>query len=189
LNKHGLSVSQFPSHVEGKDALTTFLLHSSGQFIEHSMLLHLPKDDPQGQGSALTYARRYSYMAALGLVADDDDDGNRATEAGRRVAMQKEHIDEVRQTVQEAKPQEKKIVGNKIDVTSDQRWAKIEEAAKADPSNTFLTDLVKKGKEYGTLSEKQLGSGFNAATKVLQSPAAKTTQRVADAFGASSDPF
>jgi hypothetical protein len=80
LTKYGLSISQFIGQAEdGTDALTTYLLHSSGQFIAHTMKLHLIKDDPQAQGSAVTYARRYSYMAALGLVADVDDDGNAAS--------------------------------------------------------------------------------------------------------------
>jgi hypothetical protein len=85
LAKHGLAVTQSISFepVYGTDklfdTLTTTLLHKSGQFIENSMILHLPKQDPQGQGSAVTYARRYAYMSILGLVADDDDDGNAAS--------------------------------------------------------------------------------------------------------------
>lgn len=43
------------------------------------MPLVLQKQDPQGQGSGITYARRYAAMAILGLVADEDDDGNAAT--------------------------------------------------------------------------------------------------------------
>lgn len=80
LAKHGLAVSQFidGEHLEG-DALVTYLIHKSGQYISHVMKLHLTKDDAQGQGSATTYARRYSYMSVLGLVADDDDDGNAAS--------------------------------------------------------------------------------------------------------------
>ena len=79
LGKHGLSVMQFPGHEAGVDTLTTILMHESGQHIGDTMLLKLPKNDAQGQGSAMTYARRYSYMAALGLVADEDDDGNAAS--------------------------------------------------------------------------------------------------------------
>lgn len=83
LAKHKLAVSQFISHRfhDGKsiDTLTTYLLHESGQYMSDVMQLHLTKDDAQGQGSAITYGRRYSYMAALGLVADDDDDGNKAS--------------------------------------------------------------------------------------------------------------
>jgi ERF superfamily len=79
ITKHGLAVTQWPSNNDKGDTLVTMLLHSSGQFIKSEMLLHLMKDDAQGQGSALTYARRYSYMASLGLVADADDDGNAAS--------------------------------------------------------------------------------------------------------------
>jgi hypothetical protein len=82
LSKHGLSVAQFISVTEGgKDTLTTFLLHESGQFISSSMRLYLKKDDSQAQGSAVTYARRYSYCAALGLVVDEDDDGKKASQS------------------------------------------------------------------------------------------------------------
>jgi ERF superfamily len=80
LSKHGLVVTQFVDMDEsGNDLLTTYLTHTSGQFISHSARLHLVKSDPQAHGSAITYMRRYSYMAALGLVADEDDDGNSAS--------------------------------------------------------------------------------------------------------------
>jgi len=84
LAKHGLAVTQsisFDVSGDGSlvDTLTTTLLHKSGQYVENQMILHLPKQDPQGQGSAVTYARRYAYMSILGLVADDDDDGNAAS--------------------------------------------------------------------------------------------------------------
>jgi len=86
LAKHGLAVSQF---ISSFDTLTTYLLHESGQFIAHEMKLHLVPDKndvitPQAQGAAVTYARRYSYMAALGVVADDDDDGNSASQSSPR---------------------------------------------------------------------------------------------------------
>lgn len=56
----------------------TVLLHESGEMIRCGKL-HVPaaKQDPQGYGSALTYARRYSLMAACG-IAPEDDDGNAA---------------------------------------------------------------------------------------------------------------
>ena len=79
LTRHGLSVSQHLGADDTGDTLTTWLLHSSGQFIASTARLHLAKDDAQSQGSATTYLRRYSYMAVLGLVADVDDDGNAAT--------------------------------------------------------------------------------------------------------------
>jgi ERF superfamily protein len=76
LKEAELAVAQFPTHVDGEPALRSMLVHSSGQYIEDTMLLVMVKKDPQGQGSAMTYARRYAYMAILGLVADEDDDGN-----------------------------------------------------------------------------------------------------------------
>ena len=79
LAKNGLSVTQPPEFVDGQEVLTTRLLHSSGEWMESSMLLHLAKVDAQGQGSAITYARRYAECGVLGIVADEDDDGKTAT--------------------------------------------------------------------------------------------------------------
>jgi len=89
LTKHGLAVSQF---ISNDDTLTTYLLHTSGQFIAHTMSLHLVKDDPQAQGSAVTYARRYAYLSACGLVADEDDDANATRgKAVSRPAISSDH--------------------------------------------------------------------------------------------------
>ena len=81
LAKHGLAVSQFPTQINGEPALITYLLHASGQVLADTMKLCAAKSDPQGQGAAITYARRFAYMAVLGLVADVDDDGNTAQRA------------------------------------------------------------------------------------------------------------
>lgn len=87
LTVTGLAVSQFPTITpNGEPGLTTILLHKSGQYIESTMpLLAAPNKGgevtPQEQGSAITYARRYAFMAVLGLVADEDDDGNAASKS------------------------------------------------------------------------------------------------------------
>lgn len=61
-------------------ALTTRLIHlPSNEYIEDTMLLSAVKTDPQAQGSAVTYARRYAVVTLLDLVADEDDDGNAAS--------------------------------------------------------------------------------------------------------------
>ena len=84
LAKHGLAISQHITYDDaGNDCLMTYLLHKSGQYLAYSMKLHIVKGDPQSQLSAVTYARRGSYMACLGLVADVDDDGNLATQAAK----------------------------------------------------------------------------------------------------------
>jgi hypothetical protein len=87
LNKHGLVWSTLPGRDEhGDPALTYRLSHAAtGEALEGTMPLLLSKQDAQGQGSAITYARRYSLCAVLNLVADDDDDGARAA-AGRQAS-------------------------------------------------------------------------------------------------------
>ena len=80
LTKHGLSVVQFPTNIDGQPALRTMVMHTSGEYLEDTMPLMMSKQDPQGQGSAITYARRYSYAAALQIVIDEDDDGNKASQ-------------------------------------------------------------------------------------------------------------
>jgi hypothetical protein len=85
LAKHKLAISQFLSNIEGQSAMRTILLHESGQYIEDIQPLLLVKQDPQSQGSATTYARRYGVMSVLGVVADEDDDGNRASKATQKV--------------------------------------------------------------------------------------------------------
>lgn len=74
LADNELSVIQSPTTMQAEPALTTVLAHSSGQWVEDTMPLKITQDTPQGQGSAITYARRYAISAMLGLVADDDND-------------------------------------------------------------------------------------------------------------------
>lgn len=83
LTKHGLGVVQEPGFkVLGDkvyDTLATTVIHTSGESRTSTMVLKPVKSDPQAQGSAITYAKRYAFMAVLGLVADADDDGNAAS--------------------------------------------------------------------------------------------------------------
>jgi ERF superfamily len=80
LSKHGLVWLCRPVEGEKGPMLYYELAHvGSGQRINGSMPLLLKVNDPQGQGSALTYARRYSMMTVLGLVANEDDDGQRGS--------------------------------------------------------------------------------------------------------------
>lgn len=77
LTKHGLSVSQI---AEGEGSVTTILLHTSGEWIKGTLSLKPTKSDPQGMGSAITYARRYALASICGLATEDeDDDGNAAS--------------------------------------------------------------------------------------------------------------
>lgn len=79
LEANGLAVIQGLGTVEdGKMHMDTMILHSSGQWLESHSSIPLPKNDPQGYGSATTYLRRYALAAMLGVVQEDDD-GNAAS--------------------------------------------------------------------------------------------------------------
>jgi hypothetical protein len=74
LQAAGLSFTQAPGALlDGAVEITTQMMHVSGQWLRSTLHVPLPKRDPQGVGSALTYGCRYSLMAMLGLPPVDDD--------------------------------------------------------------------------------------------------------------------
>ena len=75
--KYDLTVIQLPHSDDNGVGVCTRLIHSSGEWLEHSYTLPLSKPDPQAAGSAITYAKRYA-LKALGLMPDLDDDGEAA---------------------------------------------------------------------------------------------------------------
>ncbi len=82
IHKHNFVWVTLPSTTEaGKPSLKYKLIHISGEKIEGEMELQLAKADPQGQGSAISYARRYAITSVLGIVSDADDDGEAARKA------------------------------------------------------------------------------------------------------------
>lgn len=79
LNKHGIVVLQPMVNMEGKNYIKTVLLHESGESLEsYTEILNIRPNDPQGQGSGISYARRYGLQSFV-CVGADDDDGNAAT--------------------------------------------------------------------------------------------------------------
>lgn len=79
LLNNGIAVYQETSEDATGVTVETVFMHESGESMRCGKL-HVPaaKQDPQGYGSALTYARRYSVMTACG-IAQEDDDGNAAS--------------------------------------------------------------------------------------------------------------
>jgi ERF superfamily len=70
LTKHGLAVTQAAT-VEGVHAV---VMHETGEWLSFPPLqVSTQQNTPQGQGSALTYARRYQMLALLGIATEDDD--------------------------------------------------------------------------------------------------------------------
>ena len=80
LSSHGLSVVQTTRYHPNGICVVTTLGHESGEFLEGELVMVPTKNDPQGIGSCITYARRYALAAIVG-VAQVDDDGNAASEA------------------------------------------------------------------------------------------------------------
>lgn len=82
LAKNEIAVVQSPANGEGGEVtITTMLVHSSGEWMRGELTLKPSAPTPQGAGSAITYARRYSLAAMVGVAPDDDDDGNAASGA------------------------------------------------------------------------------------------------------------
>lgn len=97
LPENGLSVTQIMTPMDGKDYLITMLMHNSGQWIKSIHPLMIEKMTSQGVGSSISYARRYSLAAIVG-VYQEDDDGNAATFISRKqvaelVSLLKGHAD------------------------------------------------------------------------------------------------
>lgn len=87
LIENGIWLCQHPVPVEQPNSigLVTKLTHAeSGQWQSSLAVVPLPKADPQGMGSAMTYARRYALTAMLGMVTEDDDGEGART--GRKTA-------------------------------------------------------------------------------------------------------
>jgi len=104
---NGLVVIQSTDVGDHGPVLVSTLMHTSGEWISGSYPLKPVKDDPQGMGSAMTYARRYALMAMVGLAAEDDD-GNAAS---RKVAKVASATGEVVTKIPKWSPEQLKEVG------------------------------------------------------------------------------
>lgn len=144
LTKNGLSVVQTTDSTLEGEFLETLLMHSSGQWVGGRIAIKPVKNDPQGVGSAMTYARRYALMAIVG-IASEDDDGNEAS--GK---------------TEETKPESKVVPMKKV--------AEKKEPAKKEPAKKEVYAVTEddlrgvnqigrnsKGKKWSELSEDVLG--------------------------------
>ena len=97
LNTNGIALIQKQHPNENGVSVETVFVHESGEMLSAG-ILNVPaaKHDPQGYGSALTYARRYSLMAACG-IAPEDDDANAASKPRQPAMVQPiDPADEIR---------------------------------------------------------------------------------------------
>ena len=89
LNSNGIAVFQPTVDDEGGRYVQTILAHESGETLECRVPLIISKNDMQGYGSAVTYARRYGLMSMAG-IAPEDDDGNAAAKAAPMIEQRQE---------------------------------------------------------------------------------------------------
>lgn len=94
LNVNGIALIQRTHECTDGVIVETVFVHESGEMLDCGKL-HVPaaKHDAQGYGSALTYSRRYSLMAACG-IAPEDDDGNAATRSAPAKSLKHTPTDE-----------------------------------------------------------------------------------------------
>jgi hypothetical protein len=80
LSKNGIALTQWPlATADSRLHIITRIAHK-GEWMQARFCLPVDKANAHGFGSAITYAKRFTLSAALGVVADDDDDGNKASE-------------------------------------------------------------------------------------------------------------
>jgi hypothetical protein len=101
LPKHGLSFTQLVGQTNTSETVetinvTTILLHSSGQFISSEGSIRIPEmrgvNDTQKAGAALSYLRRYSLQAILGMASEDNDASSATGDDKRSFAEKKSAV-------------------------------------------------------------------------------------------------
>jgi hypothetical protein len=88
LSENELTLFQFPLISNGRAGVTTLLAHSSDEWVSCDLLLKMVRDDPQGSGATITFARRYAREAILDMSGEVDDDGNLASGKQEKVIPQ-----------------------------------------------------------------------------------------------------
>ena len=73
LTNNNLCVMQRMTVEDGTSYLCSILGHTSGQYVESKMKISPAKNDVQSMGSYITYIKRYSYAALVGVATEDDD--------------------------------------------------------------------------------------------------------------------
>lgn len=135
LPKHGLAVSQMVLPHDSKARVRTLLMHKSGQWIASECLMPIDgRGGPQGMGSAITYARRYSLSAIVGVVSEDDDDAEAAQ--GYQQGRTRQQYQQRQQALQQQCPQQTQA--------QQPRQEKSENAMTSAQSKALMAHLTKK---------------------------------------------
>lgn len=137
----GLAYSQLAENGDNGVSVSTLITHSSGEWMLVGPLTLTPtKRDPQGQGSAITYAKRYQLASAFGISSEIDDDGNAGTFGEDRQSgyQRKSTANGNSRPLPRRQPQPRQTAEQKA--LHDQATAKMEamQAAKQEAANTVV---------------------------------------------------
>lgn len=79
LPKYGLGFAQFPESVNGKDGVTTIVMHESGEYMSARYEMEATEmkgtNLTQQKGASITYTRRYALCSVFGIPTEEDTDG------------------------------------------------------------------------------------------------------------------
>lgn len=130
----GLAYCQLVENCQDGVSVSTLITHSSGEWMMVGPLTLAPvKRNPQGYGSAITYAKRYQLASVFGISGDVDDDGNAGTFGGQNTGNQQTQVPQA--------PEEE------FGVT---RRQEVEQTAKEiEIGGVTLLDLCKRAKSEG----------------------------------------
>jgi len=149
---NGLAVVQPITHDNGVGSLVTLVIHKSGQWIRADYNLRLSqgmRDSPQAWGSAITYARRYSLSALIGVSAETDEDGAAASDRGDTAHNRKPNATPPPRTTSTQKPaahaptQEQRIAAATAFVAASESFDDL--AKFADNGAETIEDEIKRG--------------------------------------------
>jgi hypothetical protein len=175
--KNGLSYSQLAESDNGNVNLTTILMHKSGQWIKSTLTLKPVKADPQGYGSAITYARRYSLQSIAGLSAEADDDAEAAMGRGKPAQKPKkaQKVPEERPTTRPPSPDSLKSNA----ATDAQRraiYAKGKEHGLSNEDTQAIARWYRQGETMTKQEASQLLDNFDNAVKSYYEEMAQEVQ-------------
>lgn len=122
IAKFGFSFLQMTNTSADSVSIETILLHSSGEFVKSITSLKVSKNDPQGMGSAFTYAKRYGLSAILGIASEEDDDGEAAQKS---VQTQKQSTQQPQKQNTSVSQKTAPIDYEKMRINSRQIWQEL----------------------------------------------------------------
>ena len=152
--KHGLAYLQEAFTTDtGQTGVVTRLVHESGEFYEtEPLVLNADKNNAQGQGSVITYARRYQLASLFGITSDEDDDGNKASE---NAPSYKQRIDDAYAAIQKVgkmnKTQVDQLIKSELNIQS---LSKVDDSDRFQTLSKIYRDVLKKAQD----AEKNQGS-------------------------------